>query len=398
MEAAAPDRARSPVKQTALILVLGVCAFASGFGLRIVDPSIPLLAAEFGTSLTVTSLVVTAFSISYALGQPILGPLGDVMGKSRMIIVCGSFAAVLVLACAAAPGFTTLVGLRAISGFAAGGIIPLSVALLSDRVGGADRQVAIGRFLMAPILGQMFGAATAGIVADRFGWRAVFVLTGLLLIVAIVTAFATLRTEAAPRPERFAVGSILDRYRLVLANPTALPLHALIMLLGGAAFGILPYVAAILSSRLGTGSSEAGLVIAGFGIGGVVFAIVIRAVFVRLGPALMGRVGGLASGAAIMLFALPLPWTWDMVLFVVFGFFYYMLHNTLQAQAADLAPEARGSAVSLFAFSMFTAQGIGPVVVGQVLDGASPTPVLVGLGVVLAGVGLTAERVLFRRP
>jgi len=76
MEATAPDRARSPVKQTALILVLGVCAFASGFGLRIVDPSIPLLAAEFGTSLTVTSLVVTAFSISYALGQPILGPLG----------------------------------------------------------------------------------------------------------------------------------------------------------------------------------------------------------------------------------------------------------------------------------------------------------------------------------
>jgi MFS family permease len=87
---------------------------------------------------------------------------------------------------------------------------------------------------------------------------------------------------------------------------------------------------------------------------------------------------------------------WDVALFVVFGFFYYMLHNTLQALAADLAPTARGSAVSLFAFSMFTAQGIGPVVVGQMLDAASPTPVLVGLGLVLAGVGLTAERVLFR--
>ena len=163
-----------------------------------------------------------------------------------------------------------------------------------------------------------------------------------------------------------------------------------------AAFGILPYVAAILSRRLGTGSAEAGLVIAGFGIGGVVFAVVIRVVFQRLGAARMGRLGGLAGAAAVIAFALPLPWIWDAALFVVFGFFYYMLHNTLQALAADLAPSARGSAVSLFAFSMFTAQGLGPIVVGQMLDAAAPMPVLIGLGLVLAGVGLTAERVLFR--
>jgi MFS transporter, YNFM family, putative membrane transport protein len=384
------------MSQNALIAVLSLCAFASGFGLRIVDPIMPLLASEFGTSLTVASLVVTAFSIAYALGQPILGPLGDILGKSRLIIACGGFAALVVLACAAAPSFEALVGLRTISGFAAGGIIPLCVALLSDRVGVADRQVAIGRFLMAPILGQMLGAATAGIVADRLGWRAVFVLTGALLIAAMATALASLRGEPKPPPEPFSARAILGRYGLVLANLNAFRLHALIMLGGGGAFGILPYVAAILTSRLGTGSSEAGLVIAGFGIGGVVFAIVIRAVFRRLGPALMGRLGGVAAGAAVAAFALPLPWIWDAALFVVFGFFYYMLHNTLQAQAADLAPTARGSAVSLFAFSMFTAQGLGPIVVGQMLDAAAPTPVLVGLGLVLAGVGLTAERVLFR--
>jgi MFS transporter, YNFM family, putative membrane transport protein len=384
--------------QKKLVVVLGLCAFASGFGIRIVDPIIPLLAGEFSTSLTATSLVVTAFTIFYALGQPILGPLGDILGKSRMIVACGGVAAALVLACAAAPGFLVLVALRAISGFAAGGIIPLSVALLSDKVGGAERQVAIGRFLMAPILGQMLGAATAGIVADRVGWRAVFVLTGLLLIMATGTAIVLLRREARPAPERFAMRSILDRYRMVLSSPRAFRIHALVMLIGGAAFGILPYVAAILTNRLGTGSSEAGLVIAGFGIGGVVFALVIRGVHRRLGPALMGRVGGIASGAAMLAFALPLPWVWDAALFVVFGFFYYMLHNTLQAEAADLAPAARGSAVSLFAFSMFTAQGIGPLVVGEMLDAASPAPVLLALALVLAAVGFMTERTLFRTP
>ena len=244
--------------------------------------------------------------------------------------------------------------------------------------------------------GQRRRAATAGLVAERFGWRAVFVLTGLLLIGAMATALAALRGEPRPPPEPFAARSILDRYGLVLANPKAIRLHALIMLAGGAAFGILPYVAAILARRLGTGSAEAGLVIAGFGIGGVLFAVVIRIVFQQLGAARMGRLGGLAGAAAVIAFALPLPWIWDVALFVVFGFFYYMLHNTLQALAADLAPSARGSAVSLFAFSMFTAQGLGPIVVGQMLDAAAPMPVLIGLGLVLAGVGLTAERVLFR--
>jgi MFS transporter, YNFM family, putative membrane transport protein len=384
------------VSQAPLLLILGLCAFASGFGLRIVDPLVPLLAGEFGTTLAVTSLAVTAFAIAYAVSQPVLGPLGDVTGKARLIIACGGVAALLVLASAAAPSFEAMLVLRAVSGFAAGGIIPLCVALLSERVEGADRQVAIGRFLMAPILGQMLGAGTAGLVAERFGWRAVFVITGTLLIGAVATAWATLRRETRPPPEPFAARSILDRYGLVFANPKTIRLHALIMLAGGAAFGILPYVAAILSRRLGTGAAEAGLVIAGFGVGGVVFAVVIRAVFQRLGAPLMGRLGGLAGGAAIAAFALPLPWIWDAALFVVFGFFYYMLHNTLQAQAADLAPSARGSAVSLFAFSMFTAQGLGPIVVGLLLDAAAPMPVLIGLGLVLAGVGLTAERVLFR--
>src|SRR3712207_9185818 len=97
------------MKQTTLILVLALCAFASGFGIRVVDPIIPKLAGEFGTSLTATSLVVTAFSIFYALGQPILGPLGDILGKSRMIVLCGGIASAVVLACAAAPRFLMLV-------------------------------------------------------------------------------------------------------------------------------------------------------------------------------------------------------------------------------------------------------------------------------------------------
>lgn len=184
-----------------LAAVLGACAFASGFGIRIVDPMVPLLSSEFGVSLGATSLLVTAFALTYALGQPVLGPLGDGIGKTRLILLCGGIVSVLLLLCALSPDFVPLAVARGISGFAAGGIIPLAIAALSDSVEASERQVALGRFLVASILGQMLGATASGVVSELFGWRAVFVLTALLMSTATAVAFLSLPPERRLPPQ-----------------------------------------------------------------------------------------------------------------------------------------------------------------------------------------------------
>jgi predicted MFS family arabinose efflux permease len=366
---------------------------ASGFGIRIVDPMVPMLSSELAISIGSTSLLVTAFSIAYALGQPVLGPLGDVVGKVRMIVLCGGIVSVLLIACALAPSFIPLAVLRGISGFAAGGIIPLAIAVISDRATAAERQVALGRFLMASILGQMLGAAVSGAVSEMFGWRAVFLLTSTLMSVATAIAFLTLPLEQE-RKEKFDMNSILSRQKTILSSRSAIRLFSLVMLGAIAVYGIFPFVAAILATRFGTGAFEAGIVLAGFGLGGVLYALAVRQIIARLGTTRMSWIGGIGAGTALALFAFPLPWVWNVPLFMLLGFSYFMLHNNFQTHASELAPEARGSAISLFAFAVFAAQGVGPLAVGGAISVMPVSWVIISLGLTIVGVGVFAPRIL----
>jgi predicted MFS family arabinose efflux permease len=376
--------------------VLGACAFASGFGIRIVDPMVPLLSAEFNVSLAATSLLATAFALTYAFGQPVLGPLGDAVGKTRLILLCGGIVSVLLILCALAPNFAPLAIARGISGFAAGGIIPLAIAALSDSVDAVERQIALGRFLIASILGQMLGAAASGVVSDLFGWRAVFLLTALLMSTATAIAFYSL--PPARRPPTAASGrlSFFHGYAAILSRRRVPWFFAIVFVGAVAAYGTFPFVAAILAARFGTGAYEAGLVLGGFGLGGVLYALTVRNVIRVLGPTRMSRIGGLGSGVALALFAFPLPWAWNVASFTVLGYCYFMLHNKFQTHATELAPGASGSAVALFAFCIFAAQGAGPLAVGGALS-VLPVPVVLALlALVITSVGLAAPRILSR--
>src|SRR5581483_6416540 len=73
---------------------------------------------------------------------------------------------------------------------------------------------------------------------------------------------------------------------------------------------------------------------------------------------------------------------------VLVGLGYYMLHSTLQTRATELAPGARGTAVSLFAFSFFLGQGAGAAALGRVVDGPGYVPALLvaGLGMLVLGI------------
>lgn len=110
----------------------------------------------------------------------------------------------------------------------------------------------------------------------------------------------------------------------------------------------------------------------------------------------MSWIGGVGGGLALGTFAVPLPWAWNVGSFTILGFCYFMLHNKFQTHATELAPGASGSAIALFAFCIFAAQGVGPLAVGGALSILPVAAVLIVLGFVIAGVGLVAPRILSR--
>jgi YNFM family putative membrane transporter len=75
-----------------------------------------------------------------------------------------------------------------------------------------------------------------------------------------------------------------------------------------------------------------------------------------------------------------------------------MLHNTLQTNATQMTPEARGLAVSTFANVLFLGQAAGVWLAGQVIDRSGFAPVFVAAGVALLAVGATFALMLARRP
>jgi MFS transporter, YNFM family, putative membrane transport protein len=378
-----------------VIFVLGACGFASTFTMRILDPLVPTLAAEFGRSIPEVAMISTAFSFSYALGQPVIGAVADTAGKIRTIKISLVILTVLSVLAGLAWSFGSLVALRAMTGVAAGGVIPVAMAAIGDRAPMNERQVALGRFLVLMIFGQMAGATCSGFIAHHVGWRGVMDVAGAIAGVAALITFLTLKPRPGAARPPLSFSTALANYKGVFSNPRAKLLYFLVILEGSLIFGMPPFVAAILGERSGVGPFEAGLVIGGSGLGGLIYGLTVRHLVRIMDPARMTLVGGLVMGAAYVVFALPgLPWWSAIVLFVIQGFGFFLLHGTYQAQATELAPAARGSAMALFACALFLGHALGPVIMGLLITVLGTTGAIIAFAIAIMALGAMTSPVL----
>jgi predicted MFS family arabinose efflux permease len=241
---------------------------------------------------------------------------------------------------------------------------------------------------VAVISGQLAGSAISGGLAEFAGWRAVFGLSAVVAGLALIMAMIFLKGETT-RGELSLSGSIA-RYRIVLQNPTSLLVFATVLGEGVLIFGVFPFVAPMLVPHGASGAMEAGIAISCFAVGGILYSMVVRRLVAGLGQWGMMRVGGLVAGLAYMSVAMPLHWTVIAGVFVVAGFGFYMLHNTMQTQATELAPSARGSALALFASCFFLGQGLGPILAGPISHAYGFGALFILAGVLTIGLGTGA--------
>lgn len=393
-----PDTPAPAASIPRLILVLACAGFGSTFALRSVEPLVGVLARDLASDAHTVALLSTAFALPYALIQPVLGPIGDALGKERVISACLAVLTLALVLCSLAPGLDALFGLRMLAGAAAGGCIPLSLALLGDRVPMERRQVAIGRFLVAVILGQLSGSTFAGLIEAAIGWRGVFAVTAL---VAALACAATLlgfdRTDRAP-VRRPAFGQALARYREILANPRARILFAAVFVEAIAIFGVFPHIAPLIEARGEGGPREAGLVLAGFAAGGLAYSALVGLLVRLLGLPRMLIGGGLICAASLTVVGLAGTWQADCAALAAMGLGFYMLHNTYQTQVTEVAPTARASAVALHAFSFFCGQALGVAILGQALLGLGQFGALAACAVTILALGIATAAALRRPP
>jgi predicted MFS family arabinose efflux permease len=381
---------------TRTLNLIALVVFASSLFMRSTDPVIPQIASGLSVEPATAALLSTAFTLPYALIQPVLGALADMFSKSRLMLLCLLVLTAAAMAAGMAPNFELLLAARVAAGFAAGGVVPIAFAMVGDNVPIAQRQVAMGRILFAVMTGNLLGASGAGVIGDLLGWRGVFFGTGILGVIVLAAAIPGFRgfDEA---PGRFDLSTLGPNYRAILSNPLAKICFGAVFCEALFMYGVFPYMATMLHAAGETRASIAGVVLAGFGVGGTAYTLLVSVLVTRLGERRLMRAGGIAIGFCLLIIALQVPWPVEFANFVLLGFGFYMLHAVIQIYASELAPAARGSAMALHSFFFFLGQAVGPIVYGIGLSIGHITLVLVVGAAVLVGVGLTCAHWL-RRP
>lgn len=283
------------------------------------------------------------------------------MGKVRVIKVCLAVLLGSLIVSALAPNVEILFASRVVSGLAGGGLIPVALAVVGDRFSIEERQVALSRVLAAMLTALLVGSIASGLIADAVGWRVVLGLAALVTALALAIAMTQLKPRSERRAQSFRVADIMSGYAQVFANPRAKICFIAVFIEGVIIFGFLPYIAILLEARAAGGVREAGFVLAGMGVGGLIYAATVRGLLQHLGDMFnLMRVGGVLVGLGFLGVAAAEPWSLQALAFVLIGFGFYGIHSSLQTQATELAPGNRGAAVSLHAFFFFLGHAAGP--------------------------------------
>jgi predicted MFS family arabinose efflux permease len=306
----------------------------------------------------------------------------------------------MLLAGAFAPSFALLLATRVGAGIFAGGLIPLVLAGLGDSFDMSERQVMIGRMLLAIISGQMLGSVIAGFANDAFGWHSALVIGAAVGALAAAIAWLGMPPGASAAASRDS-GSFADLYRRVVANPKTPWLIGGVAVEGAFFYGVFPYMGELLLTTArpsGSIAAVTGLVLGAFGIGGLLYAASVRAILRALGVRRMCLIGSVLAALCYAALAIAPAWWLAALAMFVAGTSFYMLHNSMQTEATELAPSARGSAVALFACGFFVGQGLGPIVFGALLHGLGARGALLAVGATLVVLGRVIVARVIDRP
>ena len=377
------------------VVILSLAAFASAAALRSADPLLALLAQTFGTTAGGASAVITAFAVAYGLLQLVNGPIADRIGKYRMVFWVTAISAAGNLACALAPTLPLLVAARFATGATVGAIVPLAMAWIGDAVPYERRQPVLARFLIGHMFGIALAASASGWVGERYGWQAVFfALAGLYAAIAALLRFelqTNPATARAPGPQQSFSESFL-RMAALARRPWVRTVLGLVFAEGMLFNGPLAFVAYDAHRRFGLGLGASGALLAAFAFGGLLYASIAGRVIPALGERGMALAGGTLLGAGYLGLVLAPAAAYAVPCIAALGVGLYMLHNTLQVHATQMAPEARGGALALFACCLFTGQSVGVWLASLVVDAAGVLPAFL-----IAAAGLPLLAMEFRR-
>jgi len=372
------------------ILLLSFATFSSMAAQRICDAMLPELSRVFAVGLAQAAQVVSVFAIAYGAAQLFYGPLGDRMGKFRVITFATLGCSIGSVLAVFAGTLDALVFARLLMALGAAALIPLTMAWVGDTVPADQLQEMLTRTGLGSTLGIVGGQLVGGLLTDALGWRWAFVFMTLLFAVVGSLLYLDLRRQrlvpakVEPHHSPALRPGFVKQAVLIVTGRWSRIILLLALVEGAAGFGVLAIWASHLHRSLGLSLSMAGAIVALFGLGGMLYMAMGRHLIRRFGQQGLVWIGGAIVGMSALGLAYTPHWGPALPASLLAGFGFFMFHNTMQANATQMAPQARGTAVSLFSSALFMGQSIGVVLAASLIDRIGSSAVIALGGAVMA--------------
>ncbi|MGH3010263.1 MAG: MFS transporter [Gaiellaceae bacterium] len=355
-----------------ITLPLYVGGFLGPFGGAMLVALIPNVADGLDASVAQVAAAITAYMIPFAVLQLVSGTIAERLGPRR--VVRGGYVAfgLAALACALAPDIWTFLAARAAMGSANAFFTPVLLAALSEVAAPDVLGRTVGTFAAAQTAGLMLAPVLGGLLGE-VSWRLAFV---LVAVVAVLLALPKLTLGAAKRQgganERASLRLLLNRWIALLAT------QALLGYLGFTAIGFV--LVLVGAEEFGLGSTARGLLIAGYGIGGILLGRYAGTVVDRAGRPATALAGSIACSAGVLgLVVAPSPWSLGLVFFGV-GCASAFVWAGLNTIAVESFPGNRAGATSAYSAFKFAGVAIAPLVYVPFFEMDTRLPFLLAAG------------------
>ncbi|MFD3453872.1 MFS transporter [Streptomyces sp. NPDC058691] len=189
---------------TLLVLFLSLGGLAFAVLQSLVAPALSTIGRELNASTGNVSWVITAYLLSASVLTPILGRLGDMVGKRRVLIVVLVILSAGTLLAALAPNLVVLIAARALQG-AAGAILPLSIGIVRDELPRERVGVTVGLLSAIFGVGAGVGIVAAGPIVEHLSWHWLFWFPLGLVVIALLGAVFGMKESPVRTPGRLDV-------------------------------------------------------------------------------------------------------------------------------------------------------------------------------------------------
>lgn len=380
-----------------LAFLFAVAGGAAVGNLYWAQPLLSTIGPDLGVSASDAGLLITVSQLGYALGVFFVVPLGDVVDRKRVIPLIMGLSALALAGSALAPTFAvllvtlTLVGVTTVSGQL---LTPLIGDLADDRTRGS----AVGTVVSGILLGILAARTIGGVVADAFGWRAVYVLAAVIM--AVVAVLMVRFVPALPRRDRVPYGRLLAS-----VYPTALRHRAarITLVLGAVVMSVFTLLWTGLTFLLaaepfGFGATQIGLVSL-VGIAGAITAQRAGKLFDRGWATPATGIALVLAGLSLVLSAIgSTSLIVILIAVLVFSVGVQGAQVLLQTRMLSIDPAARSRLNTAFVVTNFAGGAVGSALAGVLWNAGGWTALAIGgAGIVAAALVVWATQ-LSRRP